>query len=409
MKTVLLVLLNCFLLINSLRGAVVKLGDEVLAEEGFKQLKGKRVGLLTNPSGVNRNLVSIADILHKEPGVNLVKLLAPEHGIFGDIVAGEHVTNRTEPRTGLPVYSVYGKTRKPTAAMLSGLDVVVYDLQDTGCRSYTFISSMGLAMEACAESGVEFLVLDRPNPLGGERIEGPLVRPQFRSFVSQWDIPYVYGMTAGELARMINGEGWIKQKCRLSVIPMRGWKRSMVWSDTGLPWVPTSPHIPHADSTLFYVATGILGELYQCSIGVGYTLPFECVGLTNINMHTFSDAMNDYRLPGVRFKPITYKPFYATFKDKHVFGTQVYLTDPNKVELMPLNFYFLEALQKTAGIDLFAQATKTTNGIGLFDKVIGTDAVRKGLQSHTPVAEITKAWKKDEQEFRRKRKKYLLY
>jgi uncharacterized protein YbbC (DUF1343 family) len=240
--------------------AEVKLGIEVLAASGFKVLKGKRVGLITNPSGVNRNLDSTLEILRAAPGVNLVALFGPEHGIYGDVPAGDKIQSRTDERTGLPVHSLYGVTRKPTPEMLAGLDALVYDLQDTGCRSYTYISTMGVAMEACAEAGLEFIVLDRPNPLGGLRVEGPMLEDKFRSFVSQWDVPYVYGMTCGELARMINGERWIKNPANSPSCP-KGWKRWMTWRDTGLPWVPASPHVPHGESPLFQVAVGMLGEI----------------------------------------------------------------------------------------------------------------------------------------------------
>ncbi|MFM8336021.1 MAG: exo-beta-N-acetylmuramidase NamZ domain-containing protein, partial [Opitutaceae bacterium] len=202
------VLLASALIASAAEVPRVQLGSEVLAAGGFKELAGRRVGLITNPSGVSRRLESTIEVLRRAPGVKLVALFGPEHGIYGDVPAGDKVESRTDVRTGLPVHSLYGATRKPTAAMLRGLDVVVYDLQDTGARSYTFISTMGLAMEACAEAGVEFMVLDRPNPLGGIRVEGPrLLDERLRSFVSQWDVPYVYGLTCGELARMINGRG----------------------------------------------------------------------------------------------------------------------------------------------------------------------------------------------------------
>src|SRR5437763_3127273 len=201
----LLILGACWALTSA---AQVKLGNEVLAAGGFKTLQGKRVGLITNPSGVNRNLESTIDVLRAAPGVKLVALFGPEHGIYGDVPAGDSVESRTDPRTGLPVHSLYGATHKPTPEMLKGLDALAYDLQDTGCRSYTYISTMGLAMEACGQAGVEFVVLDRPNPLGGERVEGPMVEEKFRSFVSRWDVPYVYGLTCGEVAQMIVGEHW---------------------------------------------------------------------------------------------------------------------------------------------------------------------------------------------------------
>lgn len=390
--------------------AEVKLGNEMLVKQGFRALAGKRVGLITNPSGVNRQLESTIEVLRRAPQVNLVALFGPEHGIYGDIPAGDKVTNRTDERTGLPVYSLYDKTRKPTPEMLKELDALVYDLQDTGCRSYTFISTMGLAMEACGAAGVEFIVLDRPNPLGGLRVEGPLLEQEnLRSFVSQWNVPYVYGLTCGELAQMINAKGWITSRCRLTVIPMRGWKRSMVWADTGLPWVPASPHVPHGESPLYQVATGMLGEIGGVNIGVGYTLPFQCVATTNVNPHLLADALNRYHLRGVYFKPVTFKPYYAAFKDQVVGGVQLYFTDPARAPLTAINFYALEALKQVAGRDLFAEAVKANKSFAMFDKVNGTDAMRRALQRGTSAAEIVAGWKTGEEKFRRERQPFLLY
>jgi len=388
----------------------VKLGNEVLAQTKFKALAGKRVGLITNPSGVNSRLESTIDVLRAAPNVKLVALFGPEHGIYGDVPAGDKIASRTDERTGLPVHSLYGDTRKPTREMLQGLDALVYDLQDTGCRSYTFISTMGVAMEACGEAGIEFIVLDRPNPLGGLRVEGPMVEQEkLRSFVSRWDVPYVYGLTCGELARMINDQGWITHKCQLTVVPMKGWKRTMVWRDTGLPWVPTSPHVPHGESPLFQVATGMLGEIGGVNIGVGYTLPFECVAATNVNPQRLAAAMNGYALPGVRFRPITFQPYYAAFKGEIVGGVQLYFTDPARAPLTAINYYALEALKQVAGRDLFAEALKANKKFDMFDKVNGTDATRLALQSGKSAAEIVASWKAGEEKFRRERRPYLRY
>ena len=389
---------------------VVKLGNEVLAAGGFKELAGKRVGLITNPSGVNRRLETTIEVLRRAPGVTLVALFGPEHGIYGDVPAGDKVESRVDVRTGLPVHSLYGATRKPTPKMLQGLDAVVYDLQDTGCRSYTFVSTMGMAMEACAEAGVEFVVLDRPNPLGGLRVEGPGVQQdKFRSFVSQWDVPYVYGLTCGELARMINDRGWIRKPCKLTVVPLQGWKRVMVWGDTGLPWVPASPHIPHGDSPLFQAATGMLGEIGGVSIGVGYTLPFQTIAAPKVDPYALAAKLNGYALPGVFFRPLTYKPYYAAFKDEIIGGVQIHFTDPAGAPLTAINYYALEALRQVAGIDVFAEAVKANKKFDMFDKVNGTDATRRALQAGHPAAAIVGAWQAGEEKFRRERAKYLLY
>lgn len=389
--------------------AEVKLGNEVLASTGFKALKGKRVGLVTNPSGVNRNLDTTIEVLRAAPGVKLVALFGPEHGVYGDVPAGDKVPSRIDERTGLPVHSLYGATHRPTREMLQGLDALVYDLQDTGCRSYTYVSTMGVAMDACGEAGVEFVVLDRPNPLGGNRVEGPMVEDKFRSFVSKWDVPYVYGLTCGELALMINGEGWTTNRCKLTVVPLKGWKRSMVWRDTGLPWVPTSPHVPRGESALYQVATGMLGEIGGVSTGIGYTLPFECVAAPGVEPHKLAGALNGYRLPGVKFQPIVYQPYYFTFSNQVIAGVQLYFADPAGAPLTAINFYALEALKKVAGRDLFDEAVKRKKSFSMFDKVNGTDATRKALQAGTPAAEIVAAWKPAEESFRQQRKKYLLY
>ena len=392
----------------SLAGSL-KLGNEVLAEDGFKQLHGKRIGLLTNPSGVNRDLETTIDVLRSAPGVKLLALFGPEHGIYGSEFAGTNIENSVDQRTGLQVYSLYGTNHSPSPEVLKGLDAVVYDLQDTGCRSYTYVSTMGVSMQACGKAGVEFIVLDRPNPLGGERIEGPTLHDGFRSMVGRWKVPYVYGMTCGELARMINGENWITNACKLTVVPMKGWKRSMVWRDTGLPWVPTSPHVPHGESPLYQVATGMLGEIGGVSTGIGYTLPFQCIAGPGLDPHKVSRVLNSYKLPGIRFNPIVYKPYYFSFKDKEVGGAELFITDPVHAPLTAINVYALEALKKHCGHDLFADAIRTNRTFSMFDKVNGTDATRKALQAGTSASAVVASWKPDEDAFRERRKKYLLY
>jgi uncharacterized protein YbbC (DUF1343 family) len=311
----------------------------------------------------------------------------------------------------LPVYSLYGPgpVRKPTAAMLKGLDAVVYDIQDTGCRSYTFISTMGLAMEACGAAGVEFIVLDRPNPLGGERVEGPLLKKDFTSFVGQWPITYAYGMTAGELAQMINGEGWIARRCQLRVVKLEGWRRWMTWRDTGLPWVPTSPYMPFPDSPLHYVSTGVLGQIGGVSIGIGYTLPFQTVAAPWLNAQAAADYMNGLGLSGVRFRAVTYKPFYGAFKEQPIGGVQVFFTSASRAPLLAINLHALDMAKTLAGKNLFADAAKTPSKFSMFDKVMGTDAVRKQLASGASARTIIASWKPEEDAFRQRREKYLLY
>ena len=394
---------------------VVKPGVEVLAESGFKGLTGRKVGLVTNPSGVDSDLNSTIDILYNAPGVELVALFGPEHGVRGDVYAGGKISDTVDAATGLPVYSLYGATRKPTPEMLEGIDVMVYDIQDVGVRSYTFISTLGLVMEACAELDIEVMVLDRPNPLGGEKIEGCYVEQPFNSFVSQYRIPYVYGLTVGELARLINKEGLNRgQKgdrepsvCRLTVVPMKGWNRSMTYQDTGLPWVLPSPNIPFSDSPMYYASSGICGELYGfMNIGVGYTLPFQVFGALWIDPVRLKARLDSYGLEGVEFRTIWYKPFSGSLKGQLVAGLQYFFTDYGKARLTEVQFHVMQAV---AELYPDRKAFDVTDGYGLFDKVCGTDYIRKEFSSNYRFSDIMDYWRKDEKEFRNLSGKYHLY
>lgn len=394
---------------------VVKPGVEVLAESGFKGLTGRKVGLVTNPSGVDSDLNSTIDILYNAPGVELVALFGPEHGVRGDVYAGGKISDSVDAATGLPVYSLYGATRKPTPEMLEGIDVMVYDIQDVGVRSYTFISTLGLVMEACAELDIEVMVLDRPNPLGGEKIEGCYVEQPFNSFVSQYRIPYVYGLTVGELARLINKEGLNRgQKgdrepsvCRLTVVPMKGWNRSMTYQDTGLPWVLPSPNIPFSDSPMYYASSGICGELYGfMNIGVGYTLPFQVFGALWIDPVRLKARLDSYGLEGVEFRTIWYKPFSGSLKGQLVAGLQYFFTDYGKARLTEVQFHVMQAV---AELYPDRKAFDVTDGYGLFDKVCGTDYIRKEFSSNYRFSDIMDYWRKDEKEFRNLSRKYHLY
>ena len=393
----------------------VKTGIEVLRERGFEGLQGRRVGLVTNPSGVDRHLNSTIDILYNAQGVELVALYGPEHGVRGDVYAGGKVSDTVDAATGLPVYSLYGATRKPTPEMLEGIDVMVYDIQDVGARSYTFISTLGLVMEACAEKGIEVMVLDRPNPLGGKKIEGCYVEKPFNSFVSQYRIPYIYGLTVGELAMLINEEGLNRgqlgdqapSKCSLTVVPMEGWTRDMLYEDTGLPWVLPSPNIPFKDSPLYYVSSGICGELYGfLNIGVGYTLPFQVFGAPWIDPVALKEKLDSYRLPGVSFRTIYYTPISGSLKGQLTAGVQFFFTDYGKARLTELQFYVMQAL---AELYPDRKAFDEADGVGLFDKVCGTDYVREVFSKGYNFADIKEYWRKDEKSFRELSQKYHLY
>jgi uncharacterized protein YbbC (DUF1343 family) len=388
----------------------VQTGIEVLRQRGFDILKGKRVGLITNPTAVDASLRSTVDILAGAPGVKLVALFGPEHGVRGEFAAGDVVGTTTDPKTGVIAYSLYGRNVKPSREMLHNIDLLVYDIQDIGCRSYTYISTMGLAMEAAADAGIPFVVLDRPNPLGGLRIEGNVAEPGFFSFIGQFPIPYVYGLTCGELARLLNGEGMLSggTRCSLTVVPMKGWRRSMTFQQTGLPWVPTSPHIPMETSPAYYVATGVLGELGVISEGVGYPIPFRIFAAPWINPYTLADAMNALRLPGFLFRPIIFKPFYGRMKDSTLYGVQIHCTDEKVAELLPLQFRFLEVhnqLYPDRNPFTLAQPSR----LGSFDRAAGTDKIRKLLSASLKYSAVQEFLSKDVVPFRETSKRYHLY
>ena len=386
----------------------IQTGIEVLKQSNFKILEGKRVGLITNPTGVDNQLKSTIDILHEAPNVNLVALFGPEHGVRGDVHAGDHVDNSSDPTTGLPVGSLYGKTRKATPDMLKGIDVLVYDIQDIGCRSFTYISTMGLAMEAAAENNIEFVVLDRPNPLGGLKVEGNLAEDGYISFVSQFKIPYLYGLTCGELAQMLNEENMLAKQCKLTVVKMKGWKRKMDYTQTGLQWIPSSPHIPHAHSAFFYPVSGIVGELGYLSIGVGYTIPFQMFAADWIKAEEFASALNNLHLPGVHFRPMHLKPFYSVGVGTQMQGVQVHLTDYQKANLSEIQFYVMQVIaQLYPDKAVFANANEKR--FDMFDKVSGSNQIRLLFAKNNRFEDIQAYWNKDVEAFKKLSKKYYLY
>lgn len=405
--TLVLLALACTSLQAQIR---IMTGIEVLKDQNFKCLEGKRVGLITNPTGVDNHMVSDIDILAAAPNVNLVALYGPEHGVRGNAHAGDAVSDEKDAATGLPVYSLYGKTRKATPEMLKDIDVLVYDIQDIGCRSFTYISSMGLAMEAAAENGKEFIVLDRPNPLGGLKVEGNLAEDDCISFVSQFKIPYIYGLTCGELANLINEEGMLKNgvKCKLSVVKMKGWKRKMDYVQTGLQWIPSSPHVPHTNSPFFYPVSGILGEFGYVSIGVGYTIPFQMFAAPWIKADEMADAMNALKLPGVIFRPIYAKPFYSVFSGQQIEGVQVHITNVQKAPLSPINFLFMQEMARLyPDHKVFEKADK--GRYNMFDIVCGSKNIRKNFSMNHRWSDIEAYWNKDVKEFKELSTKYYLY
>jgi len=383
-------------------------GIEVLKRDNFKILEGKRVGLITNPTGFDNSLKSTIDILYEAPNVNLVALFGPEHGVRGDAHAGDKVQNIIDSKTGIPVLSLYGSTRKATPEMLQGIDVLVYDIQDIGSRSFTYISTMGLAMEAAAEQGIEFVILDRPNPLGGIKVEGNLVEEEFISFVSQFKIPYIYGLTCGELAMLLNQEGMLENRCDLHVVAMEGWSRDMTFEETGLQWVPSSPHIPHPSTSAFYPISGILGELGYLSIGVGYTIPFQMFAAEWLNAEELAQELNSYSLPGITFRPIHLKPFYSVGAGTDMQGVQVHIMDYSNAALTDVQFYVMEAIA-----NLYPERAVFDNAnekrYRMFDQVCGSDQIRILFSKRHKFQDIKEYWHKDIEAFKRLSKQYYLY
>lgn len=387
--------------------AAVTLGIDTFAEKGFPGLSGKRVGLVTNQSGVNAQGVRTSEILSRRKEFRLVALFTPEHGINGTVPAGEYVESHRDARSGIWVHSLYGKTRKPTPAMLQGVDVLVYDLQDLGSRSYTFISTLGLVMQAAAEAGIPVYVLDRPNPLGGLRVEGGGVDPAWRTFVAQYDIPYVYGLTPAELAWWIN-DRWLARPCDLHVFKMGGWSRSMVWADTGLRWVPTSPNIPFAASAWGYAATGLVGDLGITNGAKVTAYPFEVLAAENVDGALMAASLNALGLAGTRFEPLSFYPSSGKFTRVRYTGVRVRLDPRNAQTLLSVNFHALDVLRKLQPQrNFFARAQ--ADGLAMFDKINGGPGNRVAWMRGRSAADLSRSWAPFEERWRIERKSYLLY
>ena len=376
--------------------AIVDLGSDVLEQSNYAILKGKRVGLVTNQTGVNRKGIRTRILLRQN--CNLVALFTPEHGLDGTEKAGRYVKSRKDRQTGVMAYSLYGPTRKPSRDMLRGVDVLVFDLQDIGCRGYTYISTMGKCMEAAGENHIPFVVLDRPNPLGGQRIEGPSVEPQWISFVSQFPVPYVHGMTVGELAQMVNARGWAGAHCDLTVIPMHGWSRDMTWGDTLLRWVPTSPNIPHAGSCFAYVVTGMAGELAGVETGVGGHAPFEMISSSWTDADSFTRYLSSQGFSGVSF--------HALNRGRQ-HGCYFTLTRNPDTNLTGVGVYMLSEISRASGGRVFRGSSHSK--LDIFYKVYGSTSIRSQLEAAVPPAKIVTAWQGNEASFRRARAPYLLY
>lgn len=411
MHLIYLLLVLCSFVVNVEASPKVVVGIDVLLtkEEHMALLKGKRVGLITNHTAVNRDLLSTAELLKSNAasrGYKVTALFAPEHGISGVFYAEDSVEDEKDP-DGIPIFSLHGKTQRPTKKMLDRVDLLVYDIQDIGARSYTYVTTLFYAMEEAAKLGIPVIVLDRPNPINGVTVDGPMLEEGWRSTVGYIDVPYCHGMTVGELAQFFNAE--YKIGCRLHIVPMQGWKRSMSFQDTGLAWIPTSPHIPEASTAFYYPITGILGELQLISIGVGYTLPFKIVGAPWIDAKKFAKRLNEQKFPGVHFQPFYFRPFYGRFAQEDCQGVLISVTEPSKY--MPVaTQYLIIGILKVMYPKPFKKALDSSAARKeMFCKVTGTEQVYQALfETNAIVWKLRNVHQKEREAFLPLRKKYLI-
>jgi len=398
--TLIFILYNSFIFSSN-----IKLGVDLFFEkEIFKNYKNKNIGLITNHTGVDKNLKRTIDKFLEYKDILSVKaIFSPEHGLFGNHRAGKEVKNSTYK--GITVYSLHGKNKRPSQTMLKNIDVLIYDIQDIGSRSYTYTSTLFYCMEEAAKKNIEVVILDRPNPLG-DIIDGPMLEKTHRSFLGYINVPYCHGMTIGELSQFFNEE--YKIGCKLKVIAMEGWNRKMNFNDTDLLWIPPSPHMPEADSVFYYPSTGILGELKIVSIGIGYTLPFKIVGAPWIDADLFSENLNKQNLPGVLFIPFHFRPFYGLYKDENCHGIKIMIKDKKKYNPISVQYLILGMI-KSLYPKIFSQKiTQYKERKTIFCKVNGTDKIYDILINEPfPAWSIIELQKEQNKNFLNIRKKYL--
>lgn len=388
---------------NSLQSQNVRLGIDILLSEEISVVQNKRIALFTNQSGINVKGVPTAELMSKDIRIDLRKIFVPEHGYFTTIPAGEPVSN--DSIFGTPIVSLYGPLKIPNKKILTGIDAVVVDIQDIGVRSYTYISSLLYLIQGCAENNVEVIVLDRPNPLGGLVVDGNLPEKKFKSFVSLVPTTYIHGCTIGELAMMINGELWTetKKQCNLTVVTMEGWERWMAWDDTGLMWIPTSPHVPTANSVRGIATLGTIGELGIISIGIGTTSPFGYIGSPYLNLDSLKV---DYE--GIYLQHTYYRPFYGMFSGKDVNGFYLKFNLSNHLKPYTTGLLILRELVKNNPTILSTENLKS-NSKEMFQKVTGTDKILNAIKSTLPEEMIVTLANEGMIEFLNIRQKYLLY
>jgi uncharacterized protein YbbC (DUF1343 family) len=383
-------------------------GLEVVVERRPALLRGQRLGLLAHQASVDGRLRHAASLLADVPRARLVRLFAPEHGLWGAAQDHAAIASTRDPVTGLPVISLYGRRRTPTATMLAGLDLLVVDLQDIGSRYYTFVWSMALAMRACARAGVPMLVLDRPNPLGGVALEGNVPDPAFASFVGLYPLAARHGMTIGELAGYLNAEH--RLGCDLMVVPMSGWSRRMLWEDTGLPWVAPSPNMPTPDTARVYPG-GCLVEGTNLSEGRGTTRPFEWVGAPYLDAHRYAAALEAAHLPGVRFRPIRFRPTFHKWAGRLCGGAQVHVTDAARFKPFLTGLALIDTARRQArrGFAWRRPPYEFERRRLPIDILCGTDRVRRALQRGVPLGLVERGWQAELSQWTRRRRPWLLY
>ncbi len=379
--------------------ARITLGDEVLIAERWRDLKGARVGVIANQSSVTSRLISVVDALRASGRVRVSAIYAPEHGFRGDRTAGASVTSYTDPQTGLPVYSLYGATRHPNAAMLAGIDALLFDIQDVGARAYTFVSTMAEAMRSAKAHGKAFWVLDRPNPVGGAIVEGPVLDPQFESFIGLFPIPMRHGMTIGELARLFNDHFGIGAD--LHVVPMRGYTRTMLWPQTGLHWVQTSPNIPTWQTCFVYLCTGLIDNA-GINNGADFSNPFFLAGTQGLDGELLAARLNARNLPGVYFRPAAWSPFAGFWKGRELSGVELVLVDLGRFLPVHTAVALLTTIRDIAPHAIHVKRR------GL-DYDWGTSSLAAGLLAGKSAEEIIAQWVAGLERFAPIRAKYLLY
>jgi uncharacterized protein YbbC (DUF1343 family) len=379
--------------------ARIVLGDEVFLQSAWRDLHGRCVGVITNQTGVTSRLINIVDAIRRNSSICVRAIYSPEHGLRGDRPAGAYVPSYIDQRTGLPVFSLYGPQRHPTAQMMQGVDVLLFDIQDVGSRTYTYISTMAYAMEAAKEFGKEIWILDRPNPIGGTSVEGPVLDSRFKSFIGLYPIAMRHGMTVGELAQMFNDHFGIGAKLR--VIKMVGWRRGMLWPDTGLQWVQTSPNIPEWSTTVVYPCTGLIDNV-GLNGGIGTTKPFKYAGAVTVDAYRLANVLNQRNIPGVFFRAAYWSPMFGNRKDQEISGVELEVYNPR---VFPAVLTALELI--TAVRDISPQTLQIHEKALAIDW--GTDSVAAGLRAGLGADQIMQQWQGQLQLFVSLRRKYLLY